>query len=208
MEMRLNRKLSVSFNYQYSHHYVKNQIEVPSVPHDYPEIKVKHRRTIGHKQPYLVQSTRAVVWTSSLQFTFSGPSLRPTLIISPPPNLTETRYWVHSKHCSCSVVYGLKSGTVKWLSRLKICSVFSQSLPWNCILLVVQRVMSQLFSSKSFSIEYTMACLWIQGDLKHGYMCDESQHTTHYRHRCRLKANLILYQTDTVHVVTLQRERS
>jgi len=61
MERRLNRKLSVSFNYQYSHHYVKKQIEVLSVPHNYPEIKVKQRRTIGHKQLYRVQSTCAVV---------------------------------------------------------------------------------------------------------------------------------------------------
>lgn len=61
MEMRLNRKLAVSFNYQYSQHYVKKQIEVLSVPHDYPEIKIKQRRTIGHKQLYCLQSTRAAI---------------------------------------------------------------------------------------------------------------------------------------------------
>ena len=128
MERRLNRKLSVSFNYQCSHHYVKKQIEVPSVPHDYPEIKVKQRWTIGHKQLCRVQSARAVVWTSSMQFTFSRPSLRPTLIISPPSNLTERRYRVHSKYFSRSVAYRLKSGPAKWLSRLKICRIFSQPL--------------------------------------------------------------------------------
>lgn len=190
MEMRLNRKLSLSFKHQYSQHYVKKQIEVLSVPHDYPEIKVTQRWTLGHEQLYRVQSARAVIWTSSVQFSFSRPSLRPTLIIYSPSILTERRYRVNRKRCSCSVVYGLKSGPAKWLSRLKICRLFSQPLHE----IAQYYELSQLFSSKSCSIEYTMVCLWIQGNLKHGCMCDESQDTIHYNHRFRLNTSLILYR--------------